>query len=173
MNEVYDRVINFMLYSSDEAMYGTAEIEMPEIERMTETIIGAGIAGEVDMPIPGHSGSMEATIKMRVPTKKAFELTEHKAHEITARSAIQVYDPANGTFKATPYRIFMKWTPKTTGLGTIAPNAAMDSELTGEVTVLKIYLDNKLVRHIDKFNFIDSNGKKDVLSDVRKALGLN
>ncbi|UTW68684.1 phage major tail tube protein [Anaerobacillus sp. HL2] len=38
------------------------DVQLPSLEAMTETVKGAGIAGEVDSPVIGHFGSLGITL---------------------------------------------------------------------------------------------------------------
>ena len=172
-NDVSERVINYMLYLKDETLLGTAEIELPELEQITEELTGAGIAGEMETPVLGHYAAMEATIKWRVPEEAAFELAKPKAHEVTARASIQVYDAAKGEYKTVPWRVVMRLVPKNTALGTLAPSSATDTEGTYGVNYIKCFLNNKEVVEIDPLNYKVAFKGEDYLKSVRSDLGLN
>ena len=48
-------VSNFRCYDEDvQKLLGTVDIELPNIEYLTETIQGAGIAGEIETIVVGH-----------------------------------------------------------------------------------------------------------------------
>lgn len=56
---VPEKLINFKVYKDKTDFIGLADVTLPTLESMTETVSGAGIAGEVDSPTLGHYGSME------------------------------------------------------------------------------------------------------------------
>lgn len=172
-NNVPERLINFNVYNNSNALLGVATVELPELEAMSDTVSGAGIAGEVESPVLGHYASMTTTLSWRTIEKKALELCAPKAHSIDLRGSQQVYDAASGEYTSVAVRISMKVTPKNTSLGSFEPGATTDSEQEFEVNYLKLYVDGKAVVEIDKYNFVVKIGDKDVLSKVRKDLGLN
>ena len=53
-NPVPERLINYRVYLEGNALAGIATADLPDLEAMTDTVSGAGIAGEVDSPIIGH-----------------------------------------------------------------------------------------------------------------------
>lgn len=50
-NPVPERLINFRVYVNGNNQAGVATVDLPDLEFMTDTVSGAGIAGEVDSPI--------------------------------------------------------------------------------------------------------------------------
>ena len=60
-NKVPERLINFRVYNDGNDLLGVANVDLPSIEAMSDTVSGAGIAGEVESPILGHFASMTAT----------------------------------------------------------------------------------------------------------------
>lgn len=171
-NNVPERLINFRVYKDDKDLLGVATIELPEIEAMSDSVSGAGIAGEVESPVLGHYGAMETTITWRTIEKDLAELSSPKAHNITARGSQQVYDAANGSYSTQPVRVSMRVVPKTISLGSFEPGSVTDSEQTFEVLYLKVFVNNKAVIEIDKFNYKAKFGNDDVLKSVRSDLGL-
>lgn len=60
MTELPSLLVNFRVYDGDSNdMIGVADVELPKLEAMTETLKGAGVSGEIDMPVLGHYASME------------------------------------------------------------------------------------------------------------------
>lgn len=172
-NQVPERLINFRVYNDSNDLLGIATVDLPEIEAMTETVSGAGIAGEVESPILGHYGSMTTTFTWRTIEKPAIELCRQKAHKVEVRGAQQVYDAANGEYMPTGFRVSMRIVPKNVSLGTLEPGATTDTEQEFEVLYLKVVMDGKTMVEIDKYNYKAQFGDADDLAGVRSALGLN
>jgi len=172
-NLVPERTINYRVYNDGNDYLGTAEVELPELEGMTDTVSGAGIAGEVDSPVLGHYASMTLSLTWRTITEYAMELCKPKAHKLECRSSQQVYDASTGEYKTVPVRVVTRATPKNTSLGTLAPSSATDTEQEFEITYLKVVINNKTTVEIDKYNNIAKFGDTDYLASVRADLGLN
>ncbi len=171
-NNIQERTINYRVYKDGIDYLGTASVELPEIVALSETVSGAGIAGEVETPLIGHFEAMAMTLTWRTIEKNAVDLMEHKAHSIELRSSQQVYDAANGTYSTVPVRISTKAIPKSTNLGSLEPNAQTDTKQGFEVNYLKMWVGGVEMVEIDKFNYIFKVKGKDQLAKVRKDLGL-
>ena len=158
-NNVKERLIAFRVYNDANDLLGIATVDLPELSSMTDTVTGAGIAGEVDSPVLGHYQSME--------------LTAHKAHALELRGSQQVYDAGGGVYSTEAVRITLRAIPKTTTLGTFETGASTDSSQEFEVVYIKISVGGKEVAEIDKYNYISKFGDEDILSSVRADLGLS
>lgn len=172
-NNISERLINFRVYDEGNDLLGIATVDLPELEAMTETVSGAGIAGEVESPLLGHYGSTTTTFTWRSIEPAAMVLAEQRAHLVDVRGSQQVYDAASGTYSTVPVRATMKIVPKTVGLGTFEPGATTDTEQEFEVLYLKLQIKKRVVMEIDKYNFKAKVNGYDALESVRKDLGLN
>lgn len=171
-NKIPERLINFRVYNNGNDLLGVATVELPELEAMSDTVSGAGIAGEVESPVMGHFGSMTTTITWRTIEKSLAELAKPDAHALEVRGSEQVYDAANGIYSTVPVRCSMRVSPKTVSLGSFEPGSTTDSEQEFEVTYLKLEVNKKEVVEIDKYNYIARFNGVDVLAKVRADLGL-
>ena len=171
-NKTHERLINYRVYLDGNDLLGTADIDLPDIEAMTDTIKGAGIAGEIETPVIGHYSSMGLTLNWRTISGNLMSLAKPKSHHLELRGAIQVYDSSAGTYSTVAQKIVVKAMPKKIGLGKMEPAASQDSSSEFEVSYIKIFLDGKEKLEIDKYNFICVIDGEDFLADTRNALGL-
>ncbi|QHJ79165.1 MAG: hypothetical protein [Caudoviricetes sp.] len=170
MNQIPERLINFNVYAGDNVLLGVADVELPEITKMTDTISGAGIAGEIESSVLGHFESMEATINYRTVQRVAAELLSSRARQLTLRGAQQVHDASTGETVVQRVRVTMNVQNKGFALGTFAPASNTDSSGTYEVTYLALYIDDKEVLIIDKYNMVFKINGIDELLAVRRAI---
>lgn len=172
-NKVPERLINFRVYYAGSAdLLGIATVDLPSIEAMSDTVSGAGIAGEVESPILGHFGSMTTTFTWRTIEQKAMILAQQMAHPVEIRGSQQVYDAALGTYSTVPVRVAMRIVPKNVTLGTFEPGATTDTEQEFEVLFLSVLVNNVPLVTLDKYNYVAQFGASDSLAGVRKDLGL-
>lgn len=171
-NQVPEKLNNFMAYNEGQSLIGVADVEMPSLEAMTETVSGAGIAGEVDSPTLGHYGSMTCRINFRTVTTEAVKLAAQRAHQLEFRGSQQIYDAGAGSYKTQPLKVVMKAVPKNVELGNLTVGAPTETGNEFEVNYLKVWVDNKALVEIDKFNFIAKIDGVDYLSSVRRDIGL-
>ncbi|MCC1846516.1 phage major tail tube protein, partial [Salmonella enterica subsp. enterica serovar Indiana] len=73
-------------------MIGIADAKLPSIEMMTETVSGAGIAGEIETGTLGHFKSMSVSLKWRTLTADGTNLFLSSSHQVDFRGSQQVYD---------------------------------------------------------------------------------
>ena len=166
-----ERMITYTVYSQGVELLGTAEVELPNIEAMSDTISGAGIAGEVESPTLGHYGSSELTITWRTISKDFLSFTGGKTVDLDLRAAQQIYDAGANEKIAQPIRIATRGFVKSSSLGNAGVSITTDSSTVIEITYIAIYIDGIKVRELDKYNYIDYAGGRDWLSAVRTALG--
>ncbi|TEB13363.1 phage major tail tube protein [Pelotomaculum propionicicum] len=172
MNQVPEKLINFRVYEGGADLIGIADVELPSIEALSETVKGAGIAGEVDSPVLGHFGSMSVKINWRTVTKPTVSLAQQKGHSLDLRGAIQVLNAGKGEYKVVPLKVVVRGIPKKTELGKMDVGAKTDSSNELEVVYIKVLLDGKKLLEIDKYNYICVINGEDYLADVRDALGI-
>lgn len=176
--EVAEKLINFRVYNSPDGggagsvLMGMADIDLPDLESLTETISGAGIAGEIDSPVLGHFKSMSLKIKWRTMSDTVTELAVQKAHNLDCRGSIQEFSGLTGKYKNFPVKVIFKAIPKKMGLGKLEMGKPMDNESEFECIYMKLWISGKEKIEIDKYNYIAKFNSKDYLEGVRKDLGI-
>lgn len=172
MNVVPEKLISFRVYHNGQDLVGIADVGLPDLEHMTESIKGAGIAGEVESPTLGHFKGMSLSLKWRTIEPTAIVLTQPKSHQIDIRGSQQMYDAGRGEYKTAPIKVTANITPKKTGLGKLEPGSQTDSSTEFEVTYIKLMINGVKEVEIDKFNYICFIHGEDFLKTVREDLGL-
>lgn len=172
MNQVPEKLINFRVYEDGVDLLGIADVELPSLEAMTETVKGAGIAGEVESPALGHYGSMTCKINWRTVVKPTAHLAAPRAHNLDFRGASQVYDAATGEYRVQALKVTVRCTPKTTEFGKLDVGTTSDASNEFEVFYLKVSIDGRTIVEIDKYNYICIINGVDYMRKVREALGL-
>ena len=171
-NPIPQTLINFRVYLQGKDLLGVADVELPELEAVTEEIKGAGLAGVVDAPITGHMASMTLGLNWRTISGNVTLLAQPKAHHLDLRGSVQVYDAASGEYKSEAVKVVAKAIPKKTSLGKFDAGKAMETKSEFEVVYLKITLGDTEVVEIDKFNYVCKIEDVDFLEQVRGDLGL-
>lgn len=171
-NEVPDRLEQFEVFKDGTRKIGVAEVTLPEIKFKTETMNGAGIAGDLEMPAPGQTESLELKLSWRTTNGNLTELLAGQSHDLELRGANLHYDSATGKWRRQAVKINVRGMPKSGNLGKFAPTSRADAETTLELTYMKMTIDGKKDTEIDKLNYICYIDGKDYLADLRAALGL-
>lgn len=171
-NIVRDKLINYEVFIDGDRKLGTADVTLPSIEYKTATLSGAGIGGEIEMPTPGHTGSIEIELNWRTLNVDNAVLLAMKAHDLEFRGANENYDAGTGEIITEAVKLNVRALPKKAEFGSFKPADHTDTKTTMEAIYLKQTIDGKRTIEIDKLNYIHYVNGVDYLESVRKALGL-
>ena len=162
-------VNNYNVYNRGNALVGiSGEVELPDLEAMTETLSGSGLLGEIEEAITGSYGSMKITIPFAVLYGDMFDLLDlSKSLELTLRGSIQVTEKTNGQVGYIPVRIALRGKSNTTKLGKIAQGAKGEPSVEIELTYIKIEVDGKERIELDKLNSVYKVNGIDLLAKVK------
>ena len=166
-----ESVINFAVYEDSVEYVGMAGVTLPNLAAIVQTLSGAGIAGNVEVPVLGHYDVMSLTLNFRTTTEHSVRLSEPRRHNIDLRMAQQIEDTVAGEVKVQSINHVLVVVPKTDTGGTIAPAAPTNGSGEYSVRYWATYIDGAKVREIDPLNFICEVNGVDYLADVRKAIG--
>jgi len=172
MAAIPDKVQNAKVYLEGNVIVGTASVELPKVEFLSDKMSPLGISGEVDTPTIGHVKEMKLKLKFSTTTKDFARLLEPEDHLVTVYGALQQYDPASGTFRSFGLVASMKVLPLSVNPGKLEMNKPQDSELEFSVTYYKLEVDGKTIYEVDPLNCVCIINGKDCLADVRKNLGM-
>lgn len=170
---VPERLISYRIYSgaASTELLGTSDVELPKFEAMTESIAGAGIAGDVESVVLGHFKSMQLTLKLLVPTRAAMILMAPQMQILDIRGSAQVQDPMLGVVLSQPLRISVRGMATGFGLGKFEPGKRMDSDIKIEICAITIWQNGEEIISLDKFNMSYKVLGFDHLQQVRRDMG--
>ena len=165
-------IINFKVYEDSVEYVGMAQATLPDLTALTQSISGAGIAGNVEAVILGHFDAMTLGLNFRTVTAQSVKLSEPRRHTIDLRVAQQDEDVVAGEVVVRAVKHIFVVIPKSDKGGTVAP--ASPSNGSGEYAVRywATYIDGKKVREIDPLNFKCEINGVDYLAPIRAALGM-
>ncbi len=170
-NVIPEKLIAFRAYLDAVDLLGVADVDLPDIEFMTETVSGAGIAGELDTPVLAHTKAMTLGLKWRVLTENAASLTAPKGHHLDLRGSVQYHDAGDGSLQPKPVKLVVKGIPKKIDMGKLETGKQMETATEFEVYYLKLVVDGTEKIEIDKLNYIFVVDGVDYLKDVNSQLG--
>ena len=169
-----EQTIAYRVYWQGKDLLGTAQIEMPQVQYMTETLSGSGLAGEIESPVIGLTQSMSCKMSFTSATPDVFDTLDWTLQPLfECYSALQFADETSGIRDSIGYRINMIGRPKSMSLGSLEQGKKHGNEEELELTRLEILLDGKEKLLIDKLQFIHRVNGKDLLQKVRGQMGLN
>lgn len=177
-----EMVNDFRCYGGDaQTLLGIVSAELPTIEAMTQTVSGAGIGGEYEQPITGHTTSMTATITFRAVTPQVLSILRPVDQTITLMAAIQHTTPALPALAPSPIagaattkqlKVLMRCKPKSLPLGSLTAGEMMDTSIEFEVTAITITIDGVPHVMIDKINSVYMIDGVDYMTKIRVDVGL-
>jgi hypothetical protein len=171
-NRIPDKLINAKVYYQGQAeLFGTANVELPVLEYITEMLSGLGLAGEMETPVIGHLKSMIFKFTWNVPNKQGIRLLKTIFHHLEVHASIQHNDSGSGELVPTSFKALVRGVPKKVGLGKMEAAKKMESETELECNYLKIWMEGEEVLEIDKLGFICMIEGVDLLEQVRQHLG--
>jgi P2 family phage contractile tail tube protein len=155
MPKYANKVIQYSIYAklpSLKYVDDTTEVELPELEYKSDTISGAGILGEIDLPSPQQIASMAFKVSMRVDSATGAALSAPKMQEYEARWAVDTFDSGNVSLGLQAHKAVIKCLPKKYSPGKVSTGSAMDASIENEVFYYKKMVDGKVIMEIDKLN---------------------
>ena len=171
MSNIPEKLINFAVYLEGDERLGIADVTLPKLQAMTETVKGAGIAGEIDSPTLGHWQSMTLGINWRTLDRPGVSIGMQKIHQLDIRAANQVFETTAGRYSAQAVKLVVKAIPKMLDFGKLDVGATSGTATEHELTYMKLTIDGNDIMEIDKYNYICVINGEDYLAEVRSALG--
>lgn len=171
INAMPEKVVNYNVYLDNDKLVGIkADVTLPKLEQMTETISGAGIAGEYESAVPGHFGKIEMDITFNSVSEDSTKLLIPGAKSLVLRASQQSYDIAAGGTNYRALKITTKVLSKGVDLGKLSPGKSTETKNTFEVIYIKIEENGNTLLELDKLNFIFIVNGVDLLADIRNQI---
>lgn len=171
--KIPDKLVQFYVFDGSNIMIGVADVSLPDITYMTETIKGAGIGGEIDMPIIGSTQSMTISITWRSLVNETAKFLEPKGHTFSIKGSVQEFNSDSSDYNIIPIKVVARVLPKKFGMGKADPGTSIGSTSEFEVLYLKLEINSEVMYEIDKANSKFFVGGVDYLAAVRRNAGLS
>ncbi len=155
--KLQSKTINYAVYNLSagrEHIGDTTKVQLPSVEHLTDTVKGAGIMGEIDMPSLPMPGSMTTAITQRIDSITAAKLSAPGMQSLEIVWNVDELDGSSGAVRAVQHKAFIKGLCKKYDQGGVESGAAMESSMELEIIYYKRIIDGKNVLEIDKLNNI-------------------
>jgi len=161
----------FKLYDSEsgKALDGVVTVELPSFELASETFKGAGVGGEVNVPVPGVMSALTVTISCPViygAITKYLELGSTR--QLDLRNEIIVQNTSSHAQEKVPNRWVLKGPLSGSNPGSVEQGAAGDASITMQVYYAHHWLDGDDVLEWDPFKYIYTVNGKDMMAATRQ-----
>jgi P2 family phage contractile tail tube protein len=175
MPKIINKTIDYKLKVTDTAgklvlLDNATDLQLPSIEKLTDTLKGSGIMGEVDLPSFGQVGSMTFTINNRADSEQYAMLSRPGEIKFELVWAVDVFDSNAVRVGIQQHKVFMSGVNKTYDMGKIEVGAGSEGSSEFEIYYLRKVVDGKEVLLVDKFNYKYVVNGTDYQADLRKAL---
>lgn len=174
MGIVIPEVLNHYNVYNDKAkkLIGiSGEIELGELEALTDTLEGAGVLGEIEDAVTGQFASIKIKIPFSVLYEDMFSIIDTtNPPQLTLRASMQCMDPTTGETGYYPVKIVVRGKATNTNLGKATKGKKMEPEVELEVMYIKIQINNKTTLELDKLNFKFVLNGKDMLAKIRSQV---
>lgn len=174
MSVIPEKMNDSRVYVNDSPEYkGIADLQLPSLDAMTETINAAGVLGEYESPNIGHMQSMKLTINWTSTIdKKMTDFFKQETVKVDCRLADQRYDSNTAKHTFIANRVLVTGYVIKHDLGKAAKGSPYDGSTEIEILYLKVESDQETLIEYDRANYIYKVEGKDVLADLRAALGM-
>lgn len=145
MGNVLPEVLNhYNVYKKGNKLFGiSGELELGELEAITDTIEGAGVIGEIEDPVTGQFSSIKIKIPFSVLYDDYFSLLDTtNPPELTLRASMQCMDPATGVTGYYPVKIVVRGKATNSNLGKMVKGKKGEPEVELELLYIKIAINN-------------------------------
>ena len=164
--------IDFKVYEDGNAFIGVASTVLPNKTQKTLKVNGAGLGGDIDVPISGQYEAMEMTLNFRAYNESVAKLREPRRHTIDLRLAEQYEDPVTGTMKVVKIKHIMVVVPKSSSGGTVAPASGNETNVVVSVRYWATFVDGVMTEEFDPVNGKNMINGIDFGAPIRTALGM-
>lgn len=170
LSSILPEVINhYNIYKSSNKLVGVSgEVDLGELEALTETIEGAGVIGEFEDPVTGQFSNVAIKIPFAVLYTDYFELMDTTdPPELTLRGSMQCMDSSTGKTDYYPVKVVVRGKAAKNTLGKVAKGKKGEPEIEMNLLYIKILINGNTVLELDKLNFKFVLNGKDMLEKIR------
>lgn len=170
---IAEKLANYRLFVDGKISESAiVDVDLPDIQFMSENLSGAGILGEIESVTVGHTSPLTLALNIRTLKDEDFAMLEPREYILEIKAGIQSYNRTAGKVQIGKYSVLVKGTPKGISLGKASVGKAMDNKREFTVNYIKVSLDGKEMLEIDKHNMICKINGNDFLADLRAAIGM-
>lgn len=164
--------VDYLVYKNGGPLIGVGKVTLPTVKYKTVKVTGAGIMGDVDIPLAGMIEAMIVNFQFTSVTDAVVELGSNEWHDIAIYVADQYFNSVDRKEEIEGQRFELSIRPTETNMGTLATASAADASGSYSVCKYAVFKDRKKVVDLDQFGHVHEVNSKDCAADVRKALGL-
>lgn len=167
------KTVNYSIYHKQNnrmvALGDTTSLQLPSIEYQSDSMKGAGIMGEIDMP-SASPGGMSFSVSLRVDGEEAAALGAPSVQELEVRWVTDRLDSSGMKLGVDAHKAIIKGYTKKFDPGKVESGAAQDASIDVEVFYYKKVLNGNAIVEVDKLNGVLMIGGIDYYKQVKDNL---
>ena len=156
---------------TNKALDGTVTVELPSFELLSEAFKGAGVGGEVNVPVPGNMSALTVTISCPVIYGALTEYMKiGTTRTLDLRNEIIITNTSTHAQEKVPNRWVLKGPLSSANPGKVEQAAAGDGSIVMQVYYAHHWLDGDDVLEWDVFKYIFTVNGEDLMAETRKNI---
>lgn len=169
MGMIPQAINRFNVYQGGKKLIGiSGEVTLPEVTYLTDSLEGAGVGGNMDLPIIGLVDDMEAEIPFMSLVDDVFSMMDPtEPADVSLNGSIQGTNRETGKVDYISLSVAFRGIVKKFAPGTVKAGGKMGSSVTLGLSYYKIVLNGKTQLEIDKLNEVFIVNGHDVIEKVR------
>ncbi|MDE7017170.1 MAG: phage major tail tube protein [Lachnospiraceae bacterium] len=173
-NVMPELINNYQIFNDAKRLLGVSgEVELPNLESLTESLEVAGALGELEVPATGQYKSIKLKIPFAILYDDVFDITDTtEAVKFTLRASEQFSNSETYNTDYKPMKIVVRGKPLVINLGKLAKGKKGEPHVELEIYYIKIVIDGVTELELDKMGFKFVLHGKDMLAKIRKQVGL-
>ncbi|MEO3948039.1 phage major tail tube protein [Gorillibacterium sp. CAU 1737] len=175
MPRFHNKTIDYKLKATDTSgklvvIDDSSDLQLPSIEKLTDTLKGAGIMGEIDLPTFGQVGSMTFTINNRADNPQYAMLSRPGTINFEVVWVVDVFDSSDVKIGIQQHKAFLTGINKKYDPGKLEVGSGSEGSSEFEVIYFRKVVDGKEALLIDKINYKYVVNGVDFTAGIRAAL---
>jgi phage tail tube protein FII len=169
-------VANYSIFKDGRRLIGLADVTLPNLQNLTDSLKGSGIFGEIDMPVQAHFQPYSVTLNWLTIIDDAVFATIQDGAQLHAWVAQQMHDSGTNRIIHQGWRYIMGTAPKSFNLGKLEVGTKGEAVSEYELISLRVLRNDRIVVEIDKENGVcrwwNGNQLIDHARRIRQLIGL-
>jgi uncharacterized protein len=171
-----NHVANYSIFLAGRRLIGLADVTLPNMQNLNDTLKGSGIFGEIEVPVQSHFQSAQVTLNWITIVDDALFATIQDGAQLDAWAAHQLHDSSTNKIIHQGWRYVMGTLPKSLNFGKLEVGAKGEAVSEYELISLRVFRDDRVIYEMDKENAVSRqwNGIQlvDNAQDIRQKIGL-
>jgi phage tail tube protein FII len=171
-----NHVANYSIFKNGRRLIGLADVTLPNLQNLTDSLKGSGIFGEMDMPVQAHFQAFSVTLNWITIVDAAVFATIQDGAVLDAWAAVQTHNSSTGHILHEGWRYTMTTVPKSFNLGKLEVGTKGEAVSEYELVGLRVLHDNKVRFELNKENAVcrwfDGTRMVDNARRIRQLIGL-